>query len=121
MAYIRSHEKILLYNTPDMYHFFACVESDALSLLPVAFIVGLFDFTNGFHDAADMVAITARAMGPATTSTIASCFTFIAPCAAGLVEVQPARAGCSNDSKGTVPEPASLFKGDECPEAGVRI
>ncbi len=48
--------------------------------------VTLFDFTNGFHDAADMVAtaIASRAMTPAVAIILTTVFTFIAPFLAGL-------------------------------------
>jgi len=40
------------------------------SLLAVIIVVAVFDFTNGFHDAADMVAtaIASRAMAPGNQS-----------------------------------------------------
>ena len=46
----------------------------------------MFDFTNGFHDVADMVAtaIASRAMKPAVAIAIVSGFTFIAPFTVGL-------------------------------------
>jgi len=55
-------------------------------MLVVIVVVGLFDFTNGFHDAADMVAtaIASRAMKPAVAIGIVSVFTFIGPFVAGL-------------------------------------
>jgi len=48
--------------------------------------VTIFDFTNGFHDAADMVAtaIASRAMTPTMAILIVTSFTFIAPFIAGL-------------------------------------
>ncbi len=57
-----------------------------LSLLLVVLIVGIFDFTNGFHDAADMVAtaIASRAMPAGMAIAIVSLFTFIAPFTVGL-------------------------------------
>ncbi len=50
------------------------------------FCVALFDFTNGFHDAADMVAtaIASRAMTPTSAILIVTLFTFIAPFLIGL-------------------------------------
>jgi len=56
----------------------------ALALVVAA--VALFDFTNGFHDAADMVAtaIASRAMRPATAIALVTLFTFIAPFTVGL-------------------------------------
>ncbi|RLA20616.1 MAG: inorganic phosphate transporter [Gammaproteobacteria bacterium] len=62
------------------------MESISLSLLLVVLAVGIFDFTNGFHDAADMVATTiaSRAMTPAMAIGIVSVFTFIAPFTVGL-------------------------------------
>lgn len=46
----------------------------------------VFDFTNGFHDAADMVAtaIASRAMTPSVAILLVTLFTFIAPFLAGL-------------------------------------
>ncbi|PCH84572.1 MAG: phosphate transporter [Piscirickettsiaceae bacterium] len=57
-----------------------------LSILIVILMVGLFDFTNGFHDAADMVAtaIASHLMSPALAISIVSIFTFIAPFVVGL-------------------------------------
>ena len=48
--------------------------------------VALFDFTNGFHDAADMVAtaIASRAMHSATAIALVSLFTFLGPLCVGL-------------------------------------
>ena len=62
------------------------METLTLSLIFVVLVVGIFDFTNGFHDAADMVAtaIASRAMQPATAIAIVSIFTFIAPFTVGL-------------------------------------
>lgn len=58
----------------------------SLPLLAVVFAVAVFDFTNGFHDAADMVAtaVASRAMTPGMAITIVSFFTFIAPFSVGL-------------------------------------
>lgn len=55
-------------------------------IVVVVLVVGIFDFTNGFHDAADMVAtaIASRAMKPAFAIAIVSAFTFIAPLTIGL-------------------------------------
>ena len=55
-------------------------------LILVVILVALFDFTNGFHDAADMVAtaIASRAMKPAMAIGIVTFFTFIAPFTVGL-------------------------------------
>ena len=57
-----------------------------LLLIIVIIMVTVFDFTNGFHDAADMVAtaIASHAMGTATAIAIVSLFTFIAPLLVGL-------------------------------------
>lgn len=46
----------------------------------------LFDFTNGFHDAADMIAtaIASRAMTPTLAIILVTLFTFIAPFLVGL-------------------------------------
>jgi PiT family inorganic phosphate transporter len=62
------------------------METLTLSLILVVLVVGIFDFTNGFHDAADMVAtaIASRAMQPSTAIAIVSLFTFIAPFTVGL-------------------------------------
>lgn len=55
-------------------------------LVLVVILVALFDFTNGFHDAADMVAtaIASRAMKPGVAIAIVSFFTFVAPFTVGL-------------------------------------
>ncbi len=57
-----------------------------LALWLVVAVVALFDFTNGFHDAADMVAtaIASRAMRPAVAIGVVTLFTFIAPFTVGL-------------------------------------
>lgn len=57
-----------------------------LMLALVVITVAAFDFTNGFHDAADMVAtaIASRAMRPSVAIAIVSIFTFIAPFLIGL-------------------------------------
>ncbi len=57
-----------------------------LTLLLVIATVALFAFTNGFHDAADMVAtaIASRAMRPGIAIAVVSVFTFIAPFTVGL-------------------------------------
>lgn len=57
-----------------------------MTLVLVVVAVAVFDFTNGFHDAADMVATTiaSRAMKPAVAIGIVSIFTFIAPFSVGL-------------------------------------
>lgn len=62
------------------------MEFFSLPLITVILVVAVFDFTNGFHDAADMVAtaIASRAMRAATAITIVSVFTFIAPFTVGL-------------------------------------
>jgi PiT family inorganic phosphate transporter len=55
-------------------------------LIATVFAVALFDFTNGFHDAADMVAtaIASRAMTTSVAIGLVTLFTFIAPFVAGL-------------------------------------
>lgn len=55
-------------------------------LITVIVMVAVFDFTNGFHDAADMVAtaIASRAMTPGIAIAIITLFTFIAPFTVGL-------------------------------------
>jgi len=57
-----------------------------LMLIVVVIVVAIFDFTNGFHDAADMVAtaIASRAMRPAVAIMLVTGFTFIAPFVVGL-------------------------------------
>lgn len=62
------------------------MDAISLSLILVVLVVALFDFTNGFHDAADMVAtaIASRAMRPAVAISIVTSFTFIAPFTVGL-------------------------------------
>ena len=54
-------------------------------IIGIALVV-LYDFTNGFHDAADMVAtaIASRAMTPAMAITIVTVFTFAGPFLGGL-------------------------------------
>ncbi|KYJ86130.1 inorganic phosphate transporter [Sulfurovum riftiae] len=56
-----------------------------LLLLTIASVF-VFDFTNGFHDAADMVAtaIASRAMTSATAIVIVTVFTFLGPLTVGL-------------------------------------
>ena len=55
-------------------------------LILVVILVAVFDFTNGFHDAADMVAtaIASRAMKPGMAIGVVTLFTFIAPFTVGL-------------------------------------
>ena len=55
-------------------------------LVVVIIAVAVYDFTNGFHDAADMVAtpIASHAMRPSVAIGIVSAFTFIAPFTIGL-------------------------------------
>lgn len=55
-------------------------------LILTIFSVAIFDFTNGFHDASDMVAtaIASRSMTPTVAILIVTIFTFIAPFLAGL-------------------------------------
>jgi PiT family inorganic phosphate transporter len=62
------------------------VDLITILLVVVVIMVALFDFTNGFHDAADMVAtaIASRAMSPGIAILIVSAFTFIAPLTVGL-------------------------------------
>lgn len=62
------------------------MQSIPLALIAVVFVVAIYDFTNGFHDAADMVAtaIASRAMRPAVAIVIVGLFTFIGPFAVGL-------------------------------------
>ncbi len=62
------------------------MELITLLLILVVVAVALFDFTNGFHDAADMIAtaIASRAMKPLTAILIVSLFTFLGPFLVGL-------------------------------------
>jgi len=62
------------------------MHSISLALVIVVIAVAVYDFTNGFHDAADMVAtaIASRAMRPAAAIAVVSLFTFIGPFAMGL-------------------------------------
>ena len=62
------------------------MELTSFLLIVVVVAVALFDFTNGFHDAADMVAtaIASRAMKPLTAIIIVSVFTFLGPFLVGL-------------------------------------
>lgn len=62
------------------------MDSILVTMTIVVIIVAVYDFTNGFHDAADMVAtaIASRAMRPAVAIGIVSVFTFIAPFTVGL-------------------------------------
>ncbi|VAW61848.1 Probable low-affinity inorganic phosphate transporter [hydrothermal vent metagenome] len=62
------------------------MDAVSLTLILVILAVAVFDFTNGFHDAADMVAtaIASRAMKPSVAIAIVSSFTFIAPFTVGL-------------------------------------
>lgn len=55
-------------------------------LIITVIAVVIFDFTNGFHDAADMIAtaIASRAMTPSVAIILVTFFTFIAPFIAGL-------------------------------------
>lgn len=55
-------------------------------LFVAVILVAIFDFTNGFHDASDMVAtaIASRAMTPGAAIGIVTLFTFIAPFTVGL-------------------------------------
>ena len=64
----------------------AVMQSIPLALVAVVFAVAIYDFTNGFHDAADMVAtaIASRAMQPAVAIGIVAVFTFLGPFTVGL-------------------------------------
>ena len=61
---------------------------DGYSLLFIAVVVTVlaYDFTNGFHDAADMIAtaIASHAIRPSLAILIVSFFTFLGPLVAGL-------------------------------------
>lgn len=58
----------------------------SLILIGGILLVVIYDFTNGFHDAADMVAtaIASRSMTPGVAITIVSIFTFLGPLLGGL-------------------------------------
>ncbi len=62
------------------------MELTTLLLLLVIAMVAVFAFTNGFHDAADMVAtaIASRAMRPTVAIALLTFFTFLAPFTVGL-------------------------------------
>jgi len=62
------------------------VELTTALLVLVVAMVAVFAFTNGFHDAADMVAtaIASRAMSPGVAIILLTFFTFIAPFTVGL-------------------------------------
>lgn len=62
------------------------MDSINITLALVVVSVAVFDFTNGFHDAADMVAtpIASRSMKPEVAIIIVCIFTFIAPFSVGL-------------------------------------
>ncbi len=57
-----------------------------LTLVIGVALVLIYDFTNGFHDAADMIAtaIASRAMMPMTAIVIVTLFTFLGPFLGGL-------------------------------------
>ncbi|QOP45899.1 inorganic phosphate transporter [Sulfurimonas paralvinellae] len=61
---------------------------DLTTFLIIATVISvfIFDFTNGFHDSADMVAtaIASRAMRTSTAIALVSIFTFLGPLIAGL-------------------------------------
>ncbi len=59
--------------------------SSIILILGISLVL-LYDFTNGFHDAADMIAtaIASRAMTPVTAIIIVSVFTFLGPFLGGL-------------------------------------
>ena len=52
----------------------------------IVLLVAVFDFTNGFHDASDIVAtaIASRALSPASAILIVSICTFAAPFLVGV-------------------------------------
>ncbi|WP_456372464.1 anion permease [Thiolapillus sp.] len=62
------------------------MENLNIALILVVITVAAYDFTNGFHDAADMVAtaIASRAMRPSTAIALVSFFTLVAPFTVGL-------------------------------------
>ncbi len=61
------------------------MDSSIILILGVGLVL-LYDFTNGFHDAADMIAtaIASRTMTPDTAIIIVSVFTFLGPFLGGL-------------------------------------
>ncbi len=62
------------------------MDISSLLLVFTVFTVVVFDFTNGFHDSADMVAtaIASRAMKASVAIAIVSLFTFLGPLTVGL-------------------------------------
>jgi PiT family inorganic phosphate transporter len=62
------------------------MDQTTLLLVAVVIMVTLFDFTNGFHDAADMIAtaIASRAMKSSVAIFVVSVFTFLGPFLVGL-------------------------------------
>lgn len=62
------------------------VEIVYVLLIGIIFMVAAYDFTNGFHDAADMVAtaIASRAMKPSIAIFLVTFFTFLGPFLVGL-------------------------------------
>jgi PiT family inorganic phosphate transporter len=62
------------------------MHSIPLAMVVIVIAVAIYDFTNGFHDAADMVAtaIASRAMRPGVAIALVSAFTFIGPLTVGL-------------------------------------
>jgi len=98
------------------------MESLALSLLLVVLMVGVFDFTNGYHDAADMAAIASHAMGPATAQPAGVRLQqqHTIPCFPG-----PARPVSKAQESVLAflakPGIAALFKGCRFPEAGAYV
>ncbi len=62
------------------------MDQAAAILVLVILLVLVFDFTNGFHDAADMIAtsIASRAMKPGMAIVLVTLFTFLGPFIGGL-------------------------------------
>lgn len=79
---------------------------DTLFLLAVATVVVVlvFDYTNGFHDAANIVAtvIASRAMTPAQAVIVVGVFEFLGPLLGGTA-VPPTPSASSSSSGGVLP------------------
>jgi len=80
------------------------VELTTALLLVVIVMVAIFDFTNGFNDAADMVAtaIASRAMSPGVAIALLTAFTFLAPFTIGLAVADTVGTFVSLDGVGPV-------------------
>ncbi|TGD73289.1 inorganic phosphate transporter [Mangrovimicrobium sediminis] len=80
------------------------MDTITLLLVLVVVMVAVFDFTNGFHDAADMVAtaIASRAMRPGVAIALLTFFTFLAPFTVGLAVADTIGTFVRIDSAGPV-------------------